>query len=150
MGEFITTADLAPFATIDQTKAEAMIADAEALAVEAAPCIAEAEFTKQAAVKAILRGALLRWNDQGTGTVTSTTAGPFGRTVDTSQPRRRLFWPSEIEDLQKLCADPDSGGAYAIDTLAPATVHAEVCALTFGALYCSCGAELTGSGPLYE
>lgn len=44
-----------------------------------------------------------------------------------------------------------SSGAFAIDTYGGASVHSEVCALYFGALYCSCGADLTNyTYPLYE
>ncbi|OBA62191.1 hypothetical protein A5780_19220 [Nocardia sp. 852002-20019_SCH5090214] len=145
MGDFITEEDLTPFASIDPDRAEAMIADAEALAVEAAPCIAEAGFTKQAALKAILRGAILRWNDSGTGAVTTQTAGPYAQTFDTRQTRRSLFWPSEIEQLQNLCATSGAGKAFSVDTVPLCgSVHADTCSLTFGALYCSCGADLAG------
>lgn len=36
-----------------------------------------------------------------------------------------------------------SGGAFAIDTYGGTGVHAAMCSLNFGALYCSCGADLT-------
>ena len=44
-----------------------------------------------------------------------------------------------------------TGGAFSVDTACGAGVHAETCALVFGALYCSCGADLTGYAfPLWE
>jgi hypothetical protein len=44
-----------------------------------------------------------------------------------------------------------SAGVYAIDTAYGAGVHAEICALNFGSLYCSCGADLTNYAyPLWE
>lgn len=45
-----------------------------------------------------------------------------------------------------------SGGAFAIDTEPRYTSnHADICALRFGALYCSCGAVITNLlFPLYE
>lgn len=95
--------DLAPFAAIDATKAQAMIDDALALAARVAPCILTAEFEYAAAAKAILRGAILRWNDSGSGALQAQTAGPFGQTLDTRQVRKGMFWPSEIEQLQELC-----------------------------------------------
>ncbi|MGI5222487.1 hypothetical protein [Nocardia sp. CA-290969] len=149
MGDFIQPVDLAPFATIDPAKAAAMIEDAEAMAKEYAPCITDAEFVKQGAVKAILRGAILRWNDAGSGAVATQSAGPYAQTYDTRQPRRQLFWPSEIEQLQGLCTTDGDGKAFAVDT-APGcgTVHAATCSLVFGALYCSCGADLAGT-PLW-
>ena len=145
----VTRADLAPFASIDDAKADVMIADATAMAALVAPCILTEEFEFDAAAKAIIRGAILRWNDAGSGAFSQTTTGPFGATVDTRSPRRGMFWPSEITDLQKLCAS-SSGGAFSIDT-APGTYssHAEACSLNFGATYCSCGVDIAGF-PLFE
>lgn len=109
MGTFIEAADLAPFATIDPAKANAMIADAEAMAVLVAPCLADEDFTQQAAAKAVLRGALLRWNEAGSGALQAQAAGPFSNTLDTRQERKAMFWPSEIEQLQGLCSGLGSG-----------------------------------------
>lgn len=96
--------DLTPFATIDSAKAQAMIDDALALAARVAPCILDDDFEYAAAAKAILRGAVLRWNDSGSGALQSQTAGPFGQTLDTRQQRKGMFWPTEIEQLQELCS----------------------------------------------
>lgn len=150
----LTNEDLAPFAVIDDAKAQAMIDDAIATAALVAPCILEDTFTQEAAAKAIIRGAILRWNEAGTGAVqsTQTNLGAFGesQSYDTRVVRRGMFWPSEIADLQKLCRDSSAGGIFAVDTvgcLAP--VHADICSINFGATYCSCGAWLAGL-PLYE
>lgn len=110
-------ADLDPFASIDPAKAEAMIDDALALAARVAPCILSDTFADDAAARAILRGAILRWHEAGSGAFQQQTAGPFGVSVDTRQQRRGMFWPSEIEQLQDLCRDGDSmGRAFTIDT----------------------------------
>lgn len=150
-GPLVTPADLAPFATIDATKAAAMIEDALGMAEVVAPCIAEPEFAHRRAAKAILRGAILRWHEAGAGAATTKTAGIYGQTVDTRQPRKAMFFPSEIDQLRKLCRpDDDTGGAYSIDTLPTETVeHAEICSIYFGG-GCSCGALLTQGLPLYE
>lgn len=118
---YIDPVDLAPFADIDVAKATAMIEDAVAQAILVAPCLAEEDDLddhQRAAVKAVLRGAILRWNDSGSGAFTQQQAGPFGVTVDTRQTRRSLFWPSEIEQLVKICDAVAGGqsGAFAIDT----------------------------------
>lgn len=42
-----------------------------------------------------------------------------------------------------------TGGAYSVDTVGTGTIHADWCALTFGATYCSCGADIAGY-PIYE
>lgn len=118
MGTFLNADDLAPFASIETAKAEAMIEDAEAIALLAAPCIAADGFAYGSAVKAILRGAVLRWNEAGSGALQAQNAGPFGQTLDTRQERRGMFWPSEIVSLQGLCADA-TGGVYSVSLAGP-------------------------------
>lgn len=41
------------------------------------------------------------------------------------------------------------GGAFSIDMVPTANVHLPWCALSFGALYCSCGADIAGE-PIFE
>ena len=145
----LTPDDLAPFATIERSKALAMIDDALAIARRVAPCIVEDDFEHAGAARATLRQAILRWNDQGTGAVTQHGAGPFQQTIDTRERRRGLFFPSEIAELQELCATSD-GGAFDIDTAGAVdlTSHALTCSLRFGAAYCSCGFDIAGV-PIY-
>lgn len=115
----IEITDLAAFADIEASQATAMIADAVALAVLVAPCLGdEGGLTdhQKAAAKAILRGAILRWNDTGTGAFQSQAAGPYTVQMDTRQQRRAMFWPSEIEQLQEVCSGGVNGGAFTIDT----------------------------------
>ena len=116
MVSFLTLDDLTPFVSIDDAKALAMIEDAEAMAVLAAPCITADGFTQSAAVRAILRGAVIRWNEAGSGALQAQTAGPFGQTLDTRQERRGMFWPSEIAQLQGLCA---TGSVYTVSLAGP-------------------------------
>lgn len=149
----ISTEDLEPFASIPEEKAEAMIEDAMAMASLVAPCITEDDLDpkKAAAAKAVIRGAILRWHESGTGAAVSQTALGFSQTLDTRQERRGMYWPSEIEQLQKICqAVSESSGAWSYDTAGSGIVHAETCSLVFGANYCDCGAILTGLGPLWE
>lgn len=120
---FLDVSDLEPFASIDATKAQAMIDDAEAMAVLVAPCISADDFAYAGAVRAILRGAVLRWNDAGTGALSAQTAGPFGQTLDTRQERRGMFWPSDIEQLQGLCAG--TGGSVYTVSMAGEEVEGE-------------------------
>lgn len=157
MGVFLTPADLEPFATIDPAKADAMIEDAEAMAALAAPCITTPEFLAEqhlvAAVKAVLRGAILRWNDSGSGAVTQQGAGPFQQTIDTRQTRRAMFWPSEIGQLRDLCDEFSGTGDQRAFSFAPGGPrggdHLMRCSLRAGASYCSCGVDIAGH-PLYE
>lgn len=129
MRVFIDKIDLDPFVTIDVVKATAMIEDAEAQATLIAPCLpglmvvpvdetpeaTALRTAKLAAVKAILRGAILRWDEAGTGAVQTQVAGPFSQTVQ-PQARRGMFWPSEIKQLQDICAGTASK-AYSVDVL---------------------------------
>ncbi|MBP2211089.1 hypothetical protein JOJ87_001433 [Rhodococcus ruber] len=113
----MTVDDLIPFApTIDEAKAALMIEDAIATASVVAPCILEDTFVHEAAAKAIIRGAILRWNDSGNGAVVSQAAGPYSQTIDTRVNRRSMFYPSEITDLQRLCQAYKRGRAFTVDT----------------------------------
>lgn len=116
-GPLITPDDLMPFATIPTAKAEHMIEDALGMAEVHAPCINDPEFAHRRAAKAILRGAILRWNEAGAGAAVTKNAGIYGQTVDTRQPRKAMFFPSEIDALKRLCRsdDDNDGGAFAID-----------------------------------
>ena len=103
MPTWITVADLqAMEPDIDPVRAQAMIDDAMAMAALAAPCIKSEEFGNPAAVKAILRSAILRWNDAGNGAVVQEQAGPFQHTIDTRQARRSMFWASEVDAFLKI------------------------------------------------
>ena len=145
----LTPEDLEPFATIEPAKAEAMIADVLGMAKHLAPCIFEYEFDNPEAAKAILRQAVLRWNEAGSGATQQLTALGFSQSF-TQQPRYGIFLKSEIEQLQAMC-DTRKGGAFSIDTAPYETpVHSDVCDLVFGGESCSCGADLTGSLPLWE
>lgn len=122
MGRYLEVTDLQNFAPdISEAKSADMIEDAEAMALLVAPCLDmddddfDLSDNQQAAVKAVLRGAILRWNEAGTGAFQSQTTGPFGATVDTRVARRSMFWPSEIDQLQNICADSGSA-AFTIDT----------------------------------
>lgn len=147
----LTPADLEPFATISTAKAAEMIEDALGLAEIHAPCINDPEFAHRRAAKAILRGAILRWHEAGAGAAVSKTAGIYGQTVDTRQPRKAMFFPSEIDQLKKLCRPEGADdGAFSIDLLPQQTVtHADICSVYFGG-DCSCGAILTQGLPLWE
>lgn len=109
--------DLIPFRpNLDPVQADIMVADALALAAQAAPCILDADFAYEDAAKAIIRNAILRWADVGTGTVTQLVAGPQQITF-TPEGRRNLFWPSEIAQLAALCAAGVGRQAYTVDLI---------------------------------
>lgn len=118
MAVTLTIDDLTPFApALDEAKANAMIADALALAARVAPCILEVDFEYDEAAKAILRGAILRWNDSGNGAYVQQTAGQFSVVTDNRQGRKSMFWPSEINELAALCGSGATRGAYMVDMI---------------------------------
>lgn len=121
MGIHITWQDVPGFTSEDAWRIE----DAEALAALAAPCLSEPTSTnaQAAQVKAILRAALMRWKDGGTGARTSQTdqAGPWSRTFTTdtrewnSTKRGVIFTADELAELRSLCGARSDGAAFSID-----------------------------------
>jgi hypothetical protein len=115
----LTFDDLTPFApNISEEQAEAMIADALALAARVAPCLDDEDLDAgvAAAAKAVLRGAILRWYESGSGAYTQQQAGPFQITSDNRQGRKSMFWPSEISELTALCAGSSTARkAYTVE-----------------------------------
>ena len=145
MGQFIAWGEVPDFSADDDWR----IADAEAMAVLAAPCLGTGELSnaQAAQLKAVLRQALMRWREAGSGALSAQTAGPFGQTIDTRQERRGMFWPSELDQLRSICGTASTGAASGTASTLPTTltaIHSEACSLVFGATYCSCGADLAG------
>lgn len=147
MGTFIAWAEVPGFTESDDWR----ITDAEAMALLAAPCLAgNLDQGQTDAVRAVLRQALMRWQEAGAGAVTQQQAGPFGQTIDTRSLRRGMFWPSELAQLRDICGASIAGRAGTTSTLPTTTgVHLPWCALTLGALYCSCGVDIAGE-PIFE
>jgi hypothetical protein len=101
--------------------------------------------------KLLLIGAVKRWADATAGALQSQTAGPFGITVDTRQTIGYNLRPTEIEELQTICAvgTESSSRMGSFSPSGSTTTHLPWCNLYFGASYCSCGADIAGY-PLYE
>jgi len=101
----------------DEARVDAFLDDALALAYTVAPCLADVDLdpAKAAAAKAVLRQTIMRWIDRGSGVNTQQIAGPFQVSVD--QSHGGLFWPSEIQALQGICAtgSPVGQKAFAVD-----------------------------------
>ena len=159
MAAIITTSDL-PTALQSAETIDAMVDGANARASRVAPCLGwDGSVEDQPAPSAdqlaearlVLMGAVKRWVETSSGGVQSQNAGPFGMTVDTRQRTGYALWPSEIEALQEICSTGKTGReSFSIDTAGGSgIIHAETCALAFGALYCDCGADIAGF-PLFE
>ena len=106
---FLTVGDLSPLTKAADEVLALMIEDVEALAVDAAPCLSDQGLLTEAqvgAVRAVLRAAALRWADYSTRDDRQLTAGPYsiGPAQGSSGERKPLLWPSEITQLQAICA----------------------------------------------
>jgi hypothetical protein len=141
--------------------AQLMVDGANARAARVAPCLLwdgdedsetpapSAEALAEA--KLVLAGAIKRWSEAGAGALSQQNAGPFGQTIDTRQRTGFNLWPSEIESLQDICKTGGQSGAFSIVPTGCGSSHMPWCSLMLGALYCSCGADLTAyEYPLYE
>lgn len=98
-----------------------MVAGANAKASRVAPCLVATdpppsdEALDEA--KLILLGAIKRWVEAGSGAWQSQTAGPFSAVQDTRQRTGFNLWPSEIQQLQDICASGFAGAqAFEVDT----------------------------------
>lgn len=153
MAEIIRVEDLPADLRSKDLVAE-MVAGANAKASRVAPCLDSTDppptAGQLAEAKLVLLGAVKRWVEAGAGAFQQQTAGPFSVSTDTRQRSGYNLWPSEIASLQELCKSAPAA-AFSVDTAPGCAVnHSPICSLVFGAAYCSCGADLTGAGPLYE
>ena len=113
---FLSVADLSPLTKASDEALAVMIEDVEALAVDAAPCLADPAMLTEAqaaAVRAVLRGAVLRWADYMTRDDRQMAAGPYsiGPAPGSSGERKPLLWPTEVGQLQGVCSGVRRGRA---------------------------------------
>lgn len=106
---FLTVADLSPLTAASDEALAVMIEDVEALAVDAAPCLADSTSLTEvqvSAVRAVLRSAVLRWADYTMRDDRQMTSGPYsiGPAPGSQGERKPLLWPTEIAKLQGVCA----------------------------------------------
>ncbi|MCL1922787.1 MAG: hypothetical protein FWG15_02810 [Propionibacteriaceae bacterium] len=115
----LTPNDLRPLIPdLDEEATRIRIDDALAEASLVAPCLEDLSKlspTQLRQLKAVLRAVVLRWTAAGAaGNVTtqSGTAGPYHEsvTVDNTQERRGMFWPSEITMLEAICKNARRSG----------------------------------------
>ena len=119
----IDTGDL-PQKVVDAFEGEELrdIVDGlNAKALRVAPCLADEPTPEQTAeAKMVLLGTLKRWAEAGAGALTqhTQTAGPFNRSesYDTRQRTGYNLWPSEVTELQSICASgTGDDGAFMVD-----------------------------------
>lgn len=96
---------------LDRAKVTEWVTDVVSRAITEAPCLTDPElpYGYRMSVRGLLRAAVLRRAAQegmADGIKTrQETAGPFGlmETVDTTDARTGILWPSEIKTLQEWC-----------------------------------------------
>lgn len=155
MSMYLQPADVMPFTDVDTDRLAILIEDAEVFATMAAPPLADPlplTDSQRAQVKTILRRAVIREADAGSGAKTQETAGPYSYTVDTRKSTDVSFLTEEEEDaLRGVVGIVKSTQAFNTDvTSAGYSLHLPWCDLMFGGLTCSCGVSLTGSYPIFE
>jgi hypothetical protein len=122
MGLYLQPADVTPLVDIELARLAVLIEDAETFATMAAPPLADPlTLTEQqrAQVKTILRRAVVRESDSGTGAKVQESAGVYAYTVDTRTARSVSFLTEEEQDtLRGIVGLGRSTTAFTID-LAP-------------------------------
>jgi hypothetical protein len=101
MGLYLQPADFTALVETEADRLAILIEDAETFAVMAAPPLADPEaLTEQqrAQARTILRRAVVRESDSGTGAKVQEAAGPYSYTVDTRTASRVSFLTDEEED----------------------------------------------------
>lgn len=95
-------------------------------------------------VCAMVKRAMLASTDQGVAASIQQTAGPYSQSTTFANPTGDLYLTSG--ERRMLKGSPQQ--AFTVSMSSPSTNHAPWCSLDFGALYCSCGADIAGF-PIY-
>lgn len=154
MGQYLTPEDFTAF-TIDAALLPVLIEDAEVYATLAAPPLANpASLTdaQRAQVKTVLRRAVVREADSGTGAKIQETAGQYSYTVDSRTARSTSFLTEEEEALlQGIVGTTRGNTVFSLDVTPTLSTseHLPWCDLMFGGTVCTCGVAIAGY-PLYE
>lgn len=152
-----------PFATVDELKerwpdfpagaeqhAGTLLEDASQFILDVCPSAADAsESTRRRVVCSVVRRSMQSdQNDMGGMSNMSMTSGPFSVQQTAANPNGDFF----LTKQEKFALG--GGGrqkAFGVQVASTAGVqHRPWCSLMFGATYCSCGADLTLEGPLWE
>lgn len=152
-----------PFATVDELKerwpdfpagaeqhAGTLLEDASQFILDVCPSASDvAETTRRRVVCSVVRRSMQSdQNDMGGMSNMSMTSGPFSVQQTSANPNGDFF----LTKQEKFALG--GGGrqkAFGVQVASTTGVHHRPwCSLMFGAAYCSCGADLTLEGPLWE
>lgn len=82
--------------------------------------------------------------DDATQVTTSVDDGQTSKSYRSGKGRVTI-----VDEWWTLLGLTEPDGAFAINTVGTSSAHLPWCALMFGAVYCSCGADVAGA-PIYE
>ncbi len=156
--------ELIPFATVQDLQdrwpdfpagaerfAATQLEDASQYILDVCPtAVAAPEATRRRVVCAVVRRAMQADAAGQVGVSQfSETAGPFSHGVTPSNPNGDFYLTKQ--ELKSL-GGGNQAKAFSVSAGGPVTGadHRPWCSLFFGAVYCSCGADLTGGEPLWE
>lgn len=152
---FATSDDLAarwrPLSASEQSMATVLLGDASAyIRVEFADVDERIAATPQCLdpavprmiVCAMVKRAMLAPVDQGAATAVQQTAGPFSQSTTFANPTGDLYLTSR--ERKMLTASGQQAFTVSMSAESPLAAHALSCSLRFGALQCSCGADIAG------
>ena len=153
-----------PFATVEELRARwpdmphgadehaaTLLEDASEFILDVCPSAASARAgTRRRLVCAVVRRSMEAQASPSAGMSTfQATTGPFTNSYTPTNPHGD-FYLTKAEKSALGCGRQRAFGVN-VASVAVAEVHRPWCALMFGALYCSCGSDLTnGEYPLWE
>ena len=152
-----------PFATLAELKArwpdmpagadahaEVLLEDASQFILDVCPSAATVTAnTRRRIVCAVVRRSIEAQSSPGAGMSTfQATTGPFTNSYTPTNPHGDFYLTKAERKALGEGRQKAFGGRVAV--MPPASCHRPWCSLMLGALYCSCGADLTGGEPLWE
>ena len=153
-----------PFATVEELKArwpdmpagaeehaEVLLEDASQFILDVCPSAADVSAgTRRRIVCSVVRRSIEAQSSPGAGmSQFQATTGPFTNSFTPSNPHGDFYLTrSERKALGE--GRQRAFGRSVVSRSVSFERHRPWCALVFGALYCSCGADLTGGDPLWE
>ena len=128
--------------------AATLLEDASQFILDVCPtAVSASESTRRRVVCSVVRRSMEAGLPAGVDQM-SQTAGPFSQQFTSSNSAGDFY----LTKSEKKALGEGGQRAFGVDVASwgAAVSHRPWCSLMLGALYCSCGADLTGSGPLWE
>ncbi|WP_193104698.1 hypothetical protein [Brachybacterium sp. FME24] len=152
-----------PFATVEELKArwpdfpagaedhaEVLLEDASQFILDVCPsAVTVSANTRRRIVCAVVRRSIEAQSSPGAGMSTfQATTGPFTNSYTPTNPHGDFYLTKSERKALGEGRQKAYGGTIA-GPIAAAQMHTPWCAFSMGALYCDCGAVLTGGEPLW-